>query len=213
MQVDVLNIKGEKTGRSIELPDEIFGVEPNDHVIYLAVKQFLAAQRQGTHKVKTRLEVKGSSKKLHRQKGTGGSRKGNLRNPLYKGGGTIFGPKPRDYDIKLNYKVKGLAKCSALSYKVKENSLVVLEDVKLDTPKTKEFGNILKSLQADTKKVLVLTADLETNLMLSFRNLPNVLGYPFNDMNTYDIVNSNVVVITESAAKAIAEDVKEISAN
>lgn len=213
MQVDVLNIKGEKTGRSIELPDEIFGVEPNDHVIYLAVKQFLAAQRQGTHKVKTRLEVKGSSKKLHRQKGTGGSRKGNLRNPLFKGGGTIFGPKPRDYDIKLNYKVKGLAKCSALSYKVKENSLVVLEDVKLENPKTKEFTNILKSLQADSKKVLVLTADLETNLMLSFRNLPNVLGYPFNDMNTYDIVNSNVVVITESAAKAIAEDVKEISAN
>jgi large subunit ribosomal protein L4 len=213
MQVDVINIKGEKTGRSIELPDEIFGVEPNDHVIYLAVKQFLAAQRQGTHKVKTRLEVKGSSKKLHRQKGTGGARKGNLRSPLNKGGGTIFGPKPRDYDIKLNYKVKGLAKCSALSYKVKENSLVVMEDLNIETPKTKEFNNILKSIQADSKKVLVLTADFEPNTLLAFRNLPNVLGYQFNDMNTYDIVNSNLVLITESAAKAIAEDVKEISAN
>ena len=213
MQVDILNIKGEKTGRSIELPDEIFGIEPNDHVIYLAVKRYLAAQRQGTHKVKTRLEVKGSSKKLHRQKGTGGSRKGNLRNPLYKGGGTIFGPKPRDYDFKLNYKVKGLAKCSALSYKVKENNLVVVEDVQLETPKTKEFAGILKSLQADKKKVLVLTGDDNVNLALSFRNLPNVLGYQFNDMNTYDIVNSNVILVTESAVKKIAEDAKELSAN
>lgn len=213
MQVDVLNIKGEKTGRSVELPDEIFGVEVNDHVIYLAVKQYLAAQRQGTHKVKTRLEVKGSSKKLHRQKGTGGSRKGNIRNPLYKGGGSIFGPKPRSYDFKLNYKVKGLAKCSALTYKAKENSIVVVEDMKIESPKTKEFAGILRSLNADTKKVLLLTAEPDMNLLLSYRNLPNVLGYQFNDMNTYDIVNSNVVLITESAVKAIADDVKEISAN
>jgi large subunit ribosomal protein L4 len=213
MQVDVINIKGEKTGRSVDLPDEIFGVEPNDHVIYLAVKQYLAAQRQGTHKVKTRLEVKGSSKKLHRQKGTGGSRKGNIRNPLYKGGGAIFGPKPRDYDIKLNYKVKGLAKCSALSYKVKENNLIVVEDPKLETPKTKDFAAILKTLNAGSKKVLVLTGEDENNLTLSFRNIPNVQGYPFNDMNTYDIVNSNVVLITESAAKRIVDEVKEVSAN
>lgn len=213
MQVDILNIKGEKTGRTVELPDEIFGVEPNNHVIYLAVKQYLAAQRQGTAKVKTRLEVKGSSKKLHRQKGTGGSRKGNIRNPLYKGGGTIFGPKPRDYDFKLNYKVKGLAKVSALSHKVKENNLLVVEDVKLDTPKTKEVATIFKSLKADNKKVLVLTGDQEDNFRLSFRNLPNVTGYQFNDMNTYDIVNSNVVLLTESAVKMIAEDVKEVSSN
>lgn len=213
MQVDVLNIQGKKTGRTVELPEEIFGVEPNDHVIYLAVKQFLAAQRQGTHKVKTRLEVKGSSKKLHRQKGTGGSRKGNIRNPLYKGGGTIFGPKPRDYDFKLNQKVKGLAKCSALSYKVKENSLLVVEDVNMDQPKTKEFLSILKGLNAEGKKVLFLSGDENTNLYLSFRNLPNVQGYPFNDMNTYDIVNADVVVITEGSAKTIAEDVKEVSAN
>jgi large subunit ribosomal protein L4 len=213
MQVDIFNIKGEKTGRSVDLPDEIFAVEPNNHVIYLAVKQYLAAQRQGTAKVKTRLEVKGSSKKLHRQKGTGGSRKGNIRNPLYKGGGAIFGPKPRDYDFKLNYKVKGLAKVSALSTKVKENSLLVVEDVKLDTPKTKEVAGMLKSLKAGNKKVLVLTGEQDHNFQLSFRNLPNVTGYQFNDMNTYDIVNSNVVVLTESAVKSIVEDVKEVSSN
>jgi len=213
MQVDIINTKGEKTGRSVDLPDEVFGVEPNNHVIWLAVKQYLAAQRQGTSKVKTRLEVKGSSKKLHRQKGTGGSRKGNIRNPLYKGGGAIFGPKPRDYDFKLNYKVKGLAKVSALSTKLKENSLLVVEDAKLDAPKTKEVATMLKSLKADNKKVLVLTGDQEDNFRLSFRNLPNVVGYQFNDMNTYDIVNSNVVLLTESAVKSIAEDVKEVSSN
>src|SRR6195256_3345547 len=145
MQVDVLNIKGKKTGRTMELPADIFEVEPNDHVIYLAVKQYLAAQRQGTHKVKTRMEVKGSSKKLHRQKGTGGSRKGNLRNPLYKGGGTIFGPKPHGYDFKLNRKVKDLAKMSALAHKAKGNAIVVVEDIKLDAPKTRQFTDALKS--------------------------------------------------------------------
>lgn len=213
MQIEVLDIKGKKTGRSVDLPEEIFGVEPNDHVIYLAVKQFLAAKRQGTHKVKTRLEVKGSSKKLHRQKGTGGSRKGNIRNPLYKGGGTIFGPKPRDYDFKLNQKVKSLAKCSALTYKVRENNLLVVEDVKMDQPKTKEFISILNSLQADKKKVLVLTGDQDCNLYLSFRNLPNVQGYLYNDMNTYDIINADVVLMTEATAQSIVEDVKEVSAN
>jgi len=213
MQADVLNIKGEKTGRSVDLPDEIFGIEPNNHVIYLAVKQYLAAQRQGTHKVKTRLEVKGSSKKLHRQKGTGGSRKGNLRNPLYKGGGSIFGPKPRDYDFKLNYKVKGLAKCSALSHKVKENSLLVVEDVQLEVPKTREIIGILNSLNANNKKVLLLTGDNNENLYLSLRNIPNVQGYQFHDMNTYDIVNSNIIVVTESAVKMIVEDVKELNTN
>src|SRR6476620_6554519 len=167
MQVEVLSIKGKKTGRTIELPEEIFGVESNEHAVYLAVKQYLAAQRQGTHKVKTRAEVQGASRKLHRQKGTGGSRKGNIRNPLFKGGGTIFGPKPRDYDFKLNYKVKGLAKVSALSTKMKENNLLVVEDVKLDTPKTKEVANILKSLNAGNKKVLILTSGEEDNFTLS----------------------------------------------
>src|SRR5712675_586893 len=139
MQLDILNIQGKKSGRTIDLPEEIFGIEPNSHVVYLAVKQYLAAQRQGTHKVKTRAEVQGASRKLHRQKGTGGSRKGNIRNPLYKGGGTIFGPKPHGYDIKLNRKVKDIAKFSALSDKVKEKSLVVVEDIRLDKPKTSEF--------------------------------------------------------------------------
>src|ERR1700753_3170676 len=144
MQANVFNIEGKETGRKVELPEEIFGIEPNDHVIYLAVKQYLAAQRQGTHKVKTRLEVQGSSKKLHRQKGTGGSRKGNLRNPLYKGGGTVFGPKPHGYDIKLNRKVKDLAKISALSHKAKESKIVVVEDIKIEAPKTRQFHDMLK---------------------------------------------------------------------
>src|SRR5213075_1756298 len=136
MQIDILKADGKKTGRKIELPDDIFGVEPNQHVVYLAVKQYLAAQLQGTHKVKTRAEVQGASRKLHRQKGTGGSRKGNIRNPLYKGGGTVFGPKPHGYDIKLNRKVKDLAKISALSQKAKDNAIMILEDVKMDAPKT-----------------------------------------------------------------------------
>jgi large subunit ribosomal protein L4 len=206
MQADVLNIEGKKTGRTVELPEEIFGVEPNDHVIYLAVKQYLAAQRQGTHKVKTRLEVQGSSKKLHRQKGTGGSRKGNLRNPLYKGGGTIFGPKPRDYDFKLNRKVKDLAKISALAYKAKNNSIVVVEDIKLDAPKTKSFTDALRKLNVADKKVLfVLPAEYDSNLYLSLRNLPKVEGTVLTDINTYDIVNAEVLVLSEGAAKIFAE--------
>ncbi len=212
MKVEVLNSKGASTGRSVELPEEIFGIEPNNHVMYLAVKQYLAAQRQGTHKVKTRAEVQGASRKLHKQKGTGGSRKGNIRNPLYKGGGTIFGPKPHAYDIKLNRNVKALAKFSALSYKVKESNLLVVEDFKLEQPQTKEFAAILKNLKADNKKVLFLTADANENndnLFLSYRNIPNVLGYTFNNMNTYDIVNSGLVVLTEAAVNQINEDLKE----
>src|SRR4030095_14066153 len=144
MQVEVLNSKGKKTGRSVELPEEIFGIEPNDHCIYLAVKQYLAAQRQGTHKTKTRAEVHGSSKKLPKQKGTGGARKGNIRNPLYKGGGTVNGPLPHGYSFKLNRKVKDLAKISALVYKARENKIVIIEDLTLDTPKTKDFSTMLE---------------------------------------------------------------------
>lgn len=206
MQLDVLSIKGQKTGRSVELPDDIFGIEPNDHVIYLAVKQFLAAQRQGTHKVKTRLEVKGSSKKLHRQKGTGGSRKGNLRNPLYKGGGTIFGPKPRDYDFKLNRKVKDLAKVSALAYKAKENAIVIVEDLNFDAPKTKTFVDALKALNINGKKALVILPEYNDNVYLSLRNLPRVEGTLIADMNTYDLVNANVLVMTETTAKLFSEE-------
>src|SRR5215212_4239372 len=146
MELKVLNIQGQETGRTVELPEEIFGIEPNNHAIYLAVKQYLAAQRQGTHKVKTRAEVQGASRKLHKQKGTGGSRKGNIRNPLYKGGGTIFGPKPHKYTLKLNRKVKDIAKMSALAHKAKENAIIVVEDLNLETPKTKDFMGILNSL-------------------------------------------------------------------
>ena len=206
MQVDVLSIKGAKTGRSVDLPDEIFGAEPNEHVVYLAVKQYLAAQRQGTHKVKTRLEVKGSSKKLHRQKGTGGSRKGNLRNPLFKGGGTIFGPKPRDYDFKLNRKVKDLAKISALAHKAKDSAIVIVEDINLDTPKTKQFIDIMTSLKIENKKALVVLPEYNDNLQLSVRNIPNALSTLIADMNTYDIVNADVLVFTESAAKFFTEE-------
>src|ERR1039457_4829957 len=157
MQADVLDIKGKKQGRTVELPEEIFGIEPNEHVVYLAVKQFLAAQRQGTHKVKTRMEVKGSSKKLHKQKGTGGSRKGNIRNPLYKGGGTIFGPKPHSWDFKLNRKVKDLAKMSALSYKAKSSSIIVVEDIQLKVPKTSEVVTLIDGLKLTGKKALFVT--------------------------------------------------------
>jgi large subunit ribosomal protein L4 len=208
MQIDVLNIKGEKTGRTIELPEEIFGTEPNNHVIYLAVKQYLGAQRQGTHKVKTRLEVKGSSRKMHKQKGTGGARKGNLRNPLYKGGGSIFGPKPHLYDIKLNRKVKDLAKIGAFSHKAKENAIVIVEDVTLDTPKTKEFAGILKSLNAAGKKTLFVIPEYNDNVYLSLRNLSRVNGSLLSDVNTYDIVDANVVVFTESVAKIFSEEEK-----
>jgi large subunit ribosomal protein L4 len=204
MQVNVLNIRGEETGRTVDFPQEIFGIEPNNHAIYLAVKQYLGAQRQGTHKVKTRAEVKGSSRKLHKQKGTGGSRKGNIRNPLYKGGGTIFGPKPHKYDIKLNRKVKDLAKMSALTHKATASSIVVVEDVNLDTPKTKDFMGILSSLKVADKKMMFIHSEYNDNVYKSLRNVPSVLGVQLSDLNTYDILNSEVLVLTESAAKIFA---------
>lgn len=209
MQIEVLNIEGKGTGRSIELPDDIFGAEPNNHVIYLAVKQYLAAQRQGTNKVKTRAEVQGSSKKLHKQKGTGGSRKGNIRNPLYKGGGTIFGPKPRDYSFKLNKKVKDLAKISALSHKAKANAILVVEDVTLEAPKTKTLTTALSKWNVSNKKSMLILAEPNENIELSLRNVQSVLALPLSDINTYDIVNSEVLVIAEGAAKIFSEDLEE----
>jgi len=201
MQLDIINIEGKKTGRTIDLPDEIFAAEPNAHVIWLSVKQHLAAQRQGTHKVKTRAEVEGSSKKLHKQKGTGGSRKGNLRNPLYKGGGTVFGPKPHKYEIKLNRKVKDLAKMSALAYKAQQNAIFIVEDITLDAPKTKTFMNVLNSLKVGEKKIMFVTPDYNDNVYVSSRNIPSVLATLLSDVNTYDLVNSEALVLTESAAK------------
>lgn len=206
MQVDVLNINGQSTGRKVELPDDIFGIEPNDHVIYLAVKQYLAAARQGTHKVKTRAEVQGASRKLHKQKGTGGSRKGNIRNPLYKGGGTIFGPKPHSYDFKLNKKVKDLAKMSALAYKAKENAIVIVEDITFDAPKTKTVAGVLKSMNLDAKKALFILPEYNDNLYLSLRNIPNADGTLLADINTYEIMNADVLVLTEGAAKIFSDE-------
>lgn len=211
MQVDVLNNKGEKTGRSIELPDDIFAIEPNDHCIYLAVKQYLAAQRQGTHKTKTRAEVHGSSRKLHKQKGTGGARKGNIRNPLYKGGGTVNGPLPHTYGFKLNRKVKDLAKMSALSYKAKENKIVVVEDFTLETPKTKDFANMIGTLTQNARRTMVIVADHDRNLHLSGRNLQNNKTVVLSDMNTYDLMNASTLVFTEGAAKLFTEELVESS--
>lgn len=210
MQIDVLNIQGQPTGRSVELPEEIFGAEPNNHVIYLAVKQYLAAQRQGTHKVKTRAEVQGASRKLHKQKGTGGARKGNIRNPLYKGGGTIFGPKPHSYDIKLNRKVKDLAKISALSHKAKDNAIVIVEDINLDTPKTKTFLGIMDTLNVSDKKTLFVVPEYNESLHLSSRNIPNAAAVLLSDVNTYEIMNADVLVLTESAAKIFVDDEAEV---
>lgn len=212
MQIDILNIQGAKTGRTIELPEEIFGVEPNTHVVYLAVKQYLAAQRQGTHKVKTRAEANGSSKKLVKQKGTGGARKGNLRSPIYKGGGSIFGPKPHLYDFKLNRKVKDLAKISALSAKAKDNAIVIVEDVTMDAPKSKQFAGILKSLQVSDKKTLFVIPEYNDNVYLSLRNIAGVQGSLLSDLNTYDIVNAKVVVFTESVAKIFSEEEEAVEA-
>src|SRR5829696_5440814 len=212
MQVEVLDTKGNKTGRSIDLPEEIFGTEPNNHVIYLAVKQYLAAQRQGTHKVKTRAEVQGASRKLHRQKGTGGSRKGNIRNPLYKGGGTVFGPKPHKYDIKLNRKVKDLAKMSALAHKAKAGAIYVVEDLNFDAPKTKNFMNILNSLKVGDKKLMFILPEYNDNIYISSRNISSVLTMLMSDVNTYDLVNSEVLILTESAAKIFAGGEEEVAA-
>jgi len=205
MQVDVVNSKGEKTGRSVELPDDIFSIEPNDHCIYLAVKQYLAAQRQGTHKTKTRAEVHGSSKKLHKQKGTGGSRKGNIRNPLYKGGGNVNGPLPHGYDFKLNRKVKDLAKISALVYKLRENRIVIVEDMVMDAPKTSTFSASLDALRGTHRKSLFILPEHDVNVYLSSRNLSSNKTIVLSDMNTYDLTNAQVVIFTESAAKMFNE--------
>lgn len=205
MTVDVLNIQGEKTGRTIELPTNIFGIEPNEHAVYLSVKQYLANQRQGTHKAKERSEVSGSTRKLHRQKGTGGSRKGDINNPLYPGGGRVFGPKPRDYSQKLNKKVKALARKSALSSKATAGSIMILEDFSFEAPKTKAFHTILKALQLHDKKTLFVTADYEKEVLLSVRNLPKATLIQAADLNTYQILRANALILSESSIEKIKE--------
>ncbi len=204
MEVSVFNIKGEDTGRKVELNDEIFGIEPNDHVIYLAVKQYLADQRQGTAKSKERSEISGSTRKLIRQKGSGGARRGDIKSPLLRGGGRVFGPKPRDYSFKLNKKVKDLARKSALSYKAQQNAIVVVEDFDFDVPKTKEFKKLQKNLKIDGKKLLLVLPGVNKNVYLSARNIQRVDVMTATALNTYRVMNANVMVVTENALPLVA---------
>lgn len=206
MQLNVLNKEGQSTGRSVNLPEDIFGITPNDHLIYMAVRQFRNAQRHGNHKVKTRAEVHGSSKKLHRQKGTGGSRKGNLRNPLYKGGGAVHGPEPHMYTFKMNKKEKNLARLSALAHKALSSNIRVVENFELASPKTKEIATMLNHLELTGKKVLYILDENNDNLNLSARNIPRVNVRYLDEINTYDIVYANTLVFTENAVKAIESE-------
>lgn len=203
MEVNVLNIKGEATGKVVTLNESVFGIEPNDHAIYLDVKQYLAAQRQGTAKSKERSEISGSTRKLGRQKGGGGARRGDINSPVLVGGGRVFGPKPRDYRQKLNKKVNILARKSALSYMAKENAIIVVEDFTLDAPKTKDFINITKNLKVEGKKTLVVLPVEDKNVYLSARNLKEAQVMGAANINTYKILNSEVLVIAESSLKTI----------
>lgn len=199
MELSVLNIKGEDTGRKVALNDAIYGIEPNDHAIYLDVKQYLAAQRQGTAKSKERSEISGSTRKLGRQKGGGGARRGDINSPVLVGGARVFGPQPRDYSFKLNKKVKALARRSALSYKAQNGAIVVVEDFDIEAPKTKNFLEIVNNLKVSDKKVLVVMPEANKNVYLSARNLQNAKVAIASNINTYGILNAGVMVVTESA--------------
>ena len=203
MEVNVLNINGQETGRKVTLNESVFGIEPNDHVIYLAVKQFLGNQRQGTAKAKERSEMSGSTRKLGRQKGGGGARRGDINSPVLVGGGRVFGPKPRDYRFKLNKKVKSLARKSALSYKAQENAIVVVEDFTFEAPKTKEFVNVAKNLKVDGRKTLLVLPEVNKNVYLSARNLQRTEIMTASALNTYKVLNADVLVVTENSLKAI----------
>lgn len=205
MEINVLNIKGESTGRKVTLNESIFGIEPNDHVLYLDVKRYMAAQRQGTAKSKERSEHAGSTRKLGRQKGGGGARRGDINSPVLVGGGRVFGPKPRDYSFKLNLKVKALARKSALSYKAQENSIVVVEDFNMEAPKTKDFVNITKNLKVDGKKVLLVLPEVNKNVYLSARNLQGTDVMLASTINSYKVLNADVLVMTENSLKTIDE--------
>lgn len=203
MEINVYNIKGEDTGRKITLSESVFGIEPNDHAIYLDVKQYMANQRQGTHKSKERSEIAGSTRKLGRQKGGGGARRGDIKSPVLVGGGRVFGPTPRDYSFKLNKKVKALARKSALSYKAKENAIVVVEDLNFEAPKTKDFVAMTKKLNVSDKKLLVILSESNKNVYLSARNLQKANVQTVSGLNTYRVLNAGILVFTESALSAI----------
>jgi len=208
MKVKVHNTEGKETKKSVDLVDSIYNIEPNDHAIYLAVKQYLANQRQGTHKTLEKSEVSGSTRKLHRQKGTGGSRKGSIKNPLFRGGARIFGPRPRDYGFKLNKTVKDLARKSALTYKAKDNALMVVEDFTLDKPRTKDFASILKNLGVAGTRSMILVHENNKNIVLSSRNIPNIEVAVASGINTYDILRAKKLILTESSVKQIEELLK-----
>lgn len=203
MDINVLDIKGQETGRKVTLSESVFGIEPNDHVIYLDVKQYMADQRQGTHKSKERSEVSGSTRKLGRQKGGGGARRGDINSPVLVGGGRVFGPKPRDYRFKLNKKVKNLARRSALSYKAQEQAILVVEDFNFEAPRTKDFINIAKNLKVDDKKLLLLLPEANKNVFLSARNLQKAHVMVAKDVNTYKILDADVLIVTENSLKAV----------
>ena len=203
MELAVFNIKGEETGKNISLNDSVFGIDPNDHAIYLDVKQHLANLRQGTHKSKERSEVAGSTRKIKRQKGTGTARAGDIKNPIFRGGGRVFGPKPRDYSFKLNKKLKKLARKSALSYKAKADKIRVIEDFTLETPKTKDYIEILNNLKINEKKYLFVLNEQNKNIYLSSRNLEGVKVVIASEITTYDIMNASVLVLFESSVSVL----------
>ena len=204
MELSVYNIKGEDTGRKVTLNDEIFAIaEPNEHVVYLDVKQYMANKRQGTHKSKERSEIAGSTKKLGRQKGGGGARHGDIKSPLFHGGGRVFGPRPRNYGFKLNKKVKALARRSALTFKAQNNQIMVIEDIKFDAPKTKEFVNITRNLKLEGQKLLLVLAGQEPNLYLSLRNVPTASVITASDINTYRVLDNRMILVTESSVDAL----------
>jgi len=203
MQVEIVNISGKKTAKKVDLVDSIFAAEPNDHCIYLDVKQFLANQRQGTHKSKERAEISRTTKKLKRQKGTGGARAGSMKSPLFIGGGRAFGPRPHEYGFKLNKKVKALARVSALTYKAKDNAITVLEDFNFEAPKTKNFVDLMKNLNLSDKKTLLVLGDTNKNVYLSSRNIQGAKVVKASDLNTYDILNAENLILAESSVKVI----------
>lgn len=205
MELNVFNIKGEDTGKKVTLNDAVFGIEPNEHAIYLDVKQFMANNRQGTHKSKERSEISGSTRKLKKQKGTGGARSGDINSPVMVGGGRVFGPKPRDYSFKLNKKVKALARKSALAFKASDKAITIVEDFNFEAPKTKEFIEIVKKLQLSDKKLLLVLSDQNKNVYLSARNLPKAKVVTVSELNTYKILDCENVVLVESSVAVVNE--------
>jgi large subunit ribosomal protein L4 len=203
MEIAIVNTAGKKTGKKVKLNDEIFGIEPNDHAIYLDVKHYRANQRQGTHKTKERNEVAGSTRKIKRQKGTGSARAGSIKNPIFVGGGRVFGPRPRDYDFKLNKKLKRLARLSALSYKAKEKSITIIDELNFEAPKTKQYTEMIKNLQLEGKKTLVVLPEANNNVYLSSRNLGATKVITASQINTYDILNAQNIVLVENTLPLI----------